>query len=495
MSEVPRRNGGAARSPKEVVVMKFGGTSVEDAPAIRRAVGLVQGRLKLAPVVVVSALAKVTDQLITVGKAAEHGDLQSAKAVVAGLRLRHEQVAGELLTSEELWQLRSEFQKDFAALDALVQEIAAGGEFSPAKQDHLLGFGECLSSKIVTAALRREAVNATVVDARSCIVTDSRHTHAAPLWDETNQCLTRVLNPLLEQRCVPVLGGFIAATGDGVPTTLGRGGSDLTAAIVGAALHARRIEIWTDVDGIMSGDPGLCPDARLIRRMSFDEAAELAHFGAKVLHPATLDPAMRGNIPVYVLNSRNPRCEGTEIVAHVNSGNSVRAVTAKRGIAAVEIETAEGVSSDLLHKIQVTFDRHHCAVEAMGSSRGRLSLLVSGTSALPAVAADLEGAANLRWENHKALVCLVGDNIRRQPDVVSRVFAAVSDLDVRVVCQGASERTISFLVDDSKAVDSVQRLHGMFFGKGGAKSGVETPPPPSLTANSNALCQAGDSWQ
>lgn len=495
MSEVPRRNGGAARSPKDVVVMKFGGTSVEDAAAIRRVVGLVQDRLNLALVIVVSALARVTDQLITVGKAAEDGDLQASKAAVTGLRLRHEQVAGELLGGEELWRLRAEFQKDFAGLESLVQEIAATGEFTPAKQDHLLGLGECLSSKIVAAALRREKVNAVLVDARSCIVTDSRHTDAAPLWDETNQRLTQVLNPLLDQRGVPVLGGFVAATRDGVPTTLGRGGSDLTAAIVGAALQARRIEIWTDVDGIMSGDPGLCPDARLIRKMSFDEAAELAHFGAKVLHPATLEPAMRQNIPVYVLNSRNPRSEGTEILAHVNSGNAVRAVTAKRAIAAVEIETAHGVSSDLLHKIQATFDRHHCPVEVMGSSRGRLSLLVSATSALPAVAADLQGDANLRWENHKALVCLVGDNIRRQPDVVSRVFAAVSDLDIRVVCQGASDRTISFLVDDSKAVDSVQRLHGMFFGKGGPKSGVETPPPPSLTANSNALCQAGDSWQ
>jgi aspartate kinase len=466
---------------------------VEDAVAIRRVVGLVQSRLNLAPVVVVSALARVTDQLVTIGRAAERDDLQAAKAGVASLRFRHEQVAAELVVGEALWQLRAEFQKEFAPLESLVQEIAAGGEFRPAKQDRLLGFGECLSSRIITAVLRGEGVNARLVDARSCIVTDARHTQAAPLWEETNSCLTQVLTPLLEAKQVPVLGGFIAATREGVPTTLGRGGSDLTASIVGAALQARRIEIWTDVDGVMSGDPSLCAEARLIRKMSFDEAAELAHFGAKVLHPATLEPAARQNIPVYVLNSGNPRCEGTEIVAHVNGGNSVRAVTAKREIAAVEIET-DGVSADLLHKIHATFHRHHCPVEVMGSSRGRMSLLVSGSSALPAVAADLQGAASLRWENHKALVCLVGDNIRRQPDVVSRVFAAVSDLDVRVVCQGGSDRTISFLVDDSKAVDSVQRLHGMFFGKG-VKSGVDTPPPPSLTANSNALCQAGDAWQ
>jgi aspartate kinase len=496
MNEQFRRSNGAAQN---VVVMKFGGTSVEDAPAIRRLVHLVQDRLNLSPVVVVSAFAKVTDQLIAIGRAAERGDVPTAEANVAALRARHEQVASELLQGEDLSQLRCELEGDFAALQQAAQQVAASGEFSARAQDHLLGFGECLSSKVVSAALRRETVKAALVDARSCIVTDSRHTQAAPLWELTSECVQRVLHPLLKDRYVPVLGGFIASTRDGVPTTLGRGGSDLTAAIVGAVLHAKRIEIWTDVDGVMSGDPGLCADARVIARMSFDEAAELAHFGAKVLHPATLSPAMRKNIPVYVLNSRNPKCEGTEIVAHVAMGNSVRAVTAKRDVAAVEIEMPQGVSPELLHSLHATLDRHHCCVHVMGSTRDRVSLLVSGASALPAVAADLQGLANVRWENHKALVCLVGDNIRRQPTVVSRVFAAVSDLDARVVCQGASDRTISFLVDDSKAVDSVQRLHGMFFPRSASRVGSEPPPKlppePALTANSNALCQAGDSWQ
>lgn len=497
MSESSRRNGGSAgQSRKDVVVMKFGGTSVEDAAAIRRLVRLVQSRLKFAPVVVVSALARVTDQLIALGKAAERGDLDEAESGLLALRKRHHQVGEELVCGEAYLALVTDLESDFEAARSVLHEIARGAEFHPRAQDRLLGFGEYLSSKVVSAALCHQEVEAVLVDARACIITDGVHTHASPLWRETNQCLNQMLEPLLAQRRVPVLGGFIASTVDGVPTTLGRGGSDLTAAIVGAALHAKRIEIWTDVDGIMSGDPGLCPDARLIRRMSFDEAAELAHFGAKVLHPATLEPAVKKNIPVYVLNSRNCECEGTEIVAHVTSGNSVRAVTAKRGIAAVEIEAADGVSCELLHHIQATFDRHHCPVDVMGSSRGRVSLLVSRTSALPAVAADLQGLANLRWENNKALVCLIGENIRRQPDVVSRVFASVSDLDVRVVCQGASDRTISFLVDDSRAVDSVQRLHGMFFPRGNGRSSSEAPPPqPSLTANSNALCQAGESWQ
>jgi aspartate kinase len=280
-----------------------------------------------------------------------------------------------------------------------------------------------------------------------------------------------------------VLGGFIAASCDGVPTTLGRGGSDFSAALVGAALCASRVEIWTDVDGIMTTDPKLCSDARVIRRMSFDEAAELAHFGAKVLHPATLAPAMRQNIPVYVLNSRRPEGQGTEIAGRTRTGNSVIAVTAKRKVTAVEIESAQGVSSELLHAVCAAFDRHACPLDVMATSLGRMSLLVDSSADLPAIAAEFRGMAEVRWENHKALVCLVGENIRRQPELASRAFAAVSDMDVRVLCQDASDRTISFLVEESKVEESVQRLHGIFF--------PQPEPVRDWGGISSAFCQAG----
>jgi aspartate kinase len=233
----------------------------------------------------------------------------------------------------------------------------------------------------------------------------------------------------------------------------------------------------------MTTDPKLCSDARVIRKLSFDEAAELAQFGAKVLHPATLVPAMRENIPVHVLNSRRPDGEGTEVVARASTGKGVSAITAKRKIAAVEVESASGVNAELLRAVYAVFDRYACSVDVMATSLGRISLLVDSTAALPALAADLRGVADVRWENHKALVCLVGENIRRQPDIASRIFGAVSDMNVRVVCQGASDRTISFLVDESKVEESVQRLHGVFF------------PQPELARDwggiSSAFCQAG----
>lgn len=481
MIELPQRS--RFERGEDLVVMKFGGTSVEDSDAIRRLIEIVRSRLHAQPVVVVSALARITDQLQEAGNAAAGGQLGSALETVRALYVRHEQLAAELASNEPQVKLGRELQAEFGNLESLVHDVAMCRQLNPPAQDRLLGFGECLSSKLVNAALREAGVEAAHIDARSCIVTDPRHGQAAPVWKVTNERLQQIVGPLLRMGQVPVMGGFIAATPEGVPTTLGRGGSDFSAAIVGAALQASRVEIWTDVDGIMTTDPKLCPDAKVIRKMSFEEAAELAHFGAKVLHPSTLAPAMRENIPVYVLNSWNPAGPGTEIVAQADTGSMVSAITAKREVAAVEIESPHGVSSELLRAIYAVFDRHSCPVDIMATSIGRVSLLVGSTAALPRIAADLEGVVNVRWENHKSLVCLVGEDIRRQPELASRIFAAVSDMDVRVPCQGASDRSISFLVEESRVEESVQRLHRLFFSR--------QEPAADWGGNSSAYCQAG----
>lgn len=467
----------------DVVVMKFGGTSVEDAAAIRRLIGIVESRLNSHPVVVVSALAGVTDQLLEAGKAAANGHLGAALATVRNIYVRHEQLADSLVNGASYIALDRDLRSEFRGLETLLVDLEASRLLDVQAQDQLLGFGECFSSRLMNQALCDAGVTAAHVDARSCIVTDARHGQASPVWDATNQRLRDTLGPMVDSGQVPVLGGFIASTCEGVPTTLGRGGSDFTAAIVGAALCASRVEIWTDVDGIMTTDPKLCPDARVIRKMSFDEAAELAHFGAKVLHPATLAPAVRENIPVYVLNSRRPEGEGTEIKARAATGSVVSAITAKRNVAAVEIEAPHAVDSALLRRVYEIFDQHSCAVDVMTWSLSHMSLLVGSTAPLPGIAAALTGIASVRWENHKALVCLVGENIRRQPEVASRAFAAVSDMDVRVVCQSASDRTISFLVEESKVEESVQRLHGLFF--------PQREPPADWGGISAAFCQAG----
>ena len=435
---------------------------------------------------VVSALAKVTDQLFAAGDAAARGDRENARAILQEIEGRHSTPSRELLGAEECNALCQDLAVDFCATYELLEGISVAGDFSLRAQDHLLGMGEHFSSKIVHAALVRSGLDAVWVDAKECIVTDAAHTRATPLWTETNQRLESLLGPLLGAGRIPVLGGFAGSTGDGVPTTLGRGGSDFSAAIVGAGLHAAKIEIWTDVDGVMTTDPNLCSEARCVGRMSFDEAAELAYFGAKVLHPSTLLPARRQNIPVWVLNSRNPEGAGTEISAHSHDDGRVKALSVKRGVAVVDVEPVRWLAPELLREVCEAFEHYHHTLDLLSASRGSLSLLVTSTTSLPAIANELKGLASVRWENHKALVCLVGEKIRRRPEIASKVFRAIADIDVRLICQGASERNISFLVDESRAEESIKRLHKVFFS-------AESKPDPR--DSHYALCQSGGSWQ
>jgi aspartate kinase len=486
MSEAVGELAGRPSEPSSIV-MKFGGTSVEDVVAIRRAAQIVKQRLRSRPVVVVSALSDVTDQLLEAGKLAAQGQLESATQALENLRRRHEQVVRDSAEPADYERLHPQFEADFQQMCELLRNVAGFGDLTLRMQDHLLGFGECLASRILQAAFVHVGLDAVWVDARAVIITDAAHTFATPLWEDTNQQLHAVLTPLLEAGKVPLLGGFIGSTRDGIPTTLGRGGSDFTASIVGAALQAARIEMWTDVDGILTTDPKLCPDARRVPTMSFEEAADLAYFGAKILHPAAIAPALRKNVPVWVLNSRNPEGKGTEIVAHPGDDCVIKAITARNGITIVDVEAVRWFAPELLREILDVFERHHYGLDFLSSSRGSLSLLVTSADALSAIAEELKGLANVRWSSNKALVCLVGEKVRRQPEIAGQVFRALGDLDLRMICQGASERTISFLVDESRAEDTVRRLHRLFFQSRFDRYSASTSAQP--------MCQAGGTWQ
>jgi aspartate kinase len=333
------------------IVMKFGGTSLEDAAAIRRAAHTVRQRLAHKPVVVVSALSNVTDQLLEAGRLAAKGQVAEANELLLALQKRHGQVVLETTGASAADALHAELERDFGQMRQILGSISAAGEFTSRLQDHLISFGEVLASRIVQGAFVHEGLDASWVNALACIVTDAAHTQATPLWEETDEKLRNALLPLLAENKVPMLGGFIGATLDGIPTTLGRGGSDFTASIVGAALEAARIEIWTDVDGILTTDPKLCPEARRVATMSFEEAADLAYFGARMLHPAAITPAMRKNIPVWVLNSRNPEGKGTEIVAHPPDECTIKAITAKKGVTVVDVQAVRWFAPELLREI------------------------------------------------------------------------------------------------------------------------------------------------
>ena len=448
-----------------MIVMKFGGTSVEDAAAIDRAACIVRERLPEKPVVVVSALAKVTDQLLAMARASGAGDRSQAIQLSRALRERHYTAAGELLGTAVFTQFHSELEEDFDSLDELLRGLAAVRELTPRTCDNVAAFGERISSKIVAAAFGARGLPARLVDARECILTDSNYTHAVPVFDETNDRTVSRLKPLLAAGKVPVIGGFIAANAEGSTTTLGRGGSDFSAAIVGAALGAERIEIWTDVDGMMTTDPNLCPGARRIKVISFDEAAELAYFGAKVLHPATLVPAIDKNIAVHVLNSRDPKNEGTRITARAPScTNTFKAIAAKKRITVVDVVSARMLMAHgFLKSIFDVFDRHRCPVDVVSTSEVSVSLTVDSNEAIPAIAADLEKLAYVKYEGRKAIVCLVGENIRGTPGIAAKVFTAISDINVRMISQGASEINITFVVEEDDVPEAVRRLHETFF--------------------------------
>src|SRR5713101_5121164 len=445
--------------------MKFGGTSVEDAAAMERVREIVRGRLSQKPIVVVSAMAKVTDQLVAMGEAAGRGDRESALATARAMRERHYTTASELLGTGLFTRFHAELESDFNTLDELLRGIAAVGEITPRSTDALLCFGERLSSKIVASLFSASGINSALVDSRSCIITDGAHTRAVPLFDEINSRLLAQVQPLVEKGIVPVMGGFIGATLTGTPTTIGRGGSDFSAAIVGGGLNAERIEIWTDVDGMMTTDPRLCPQARRIKTISFEEAAELAYFGAKVLHPATLLPAIQKNIPVLILNSRNPRCEGTRITATApKSKNVFKAIATKKRITIVDVvATRMLMAHGFLKSIFEVFANHHCPVDMVSTSEVSVSVTVDSNESIAAIAADLARLADAKYEGRKAIVCLVGENIRNTPGIAARVFGAIPDINIRMISQGASEINISFVIDEADVPAVVSRLHEVFF--------------------------------
>lgn len=445
--------------------MKFGGTSVGDAQAIERVAAIVRGRLAQHPIVVVSAMARVTDQLLKMARSAGEGDRKAALTLARELRERHYNTAGELLGTALFTQFHSDLGNEFEELEELLRGISAVGELTPRTTDHVASFGEVLSSKLVTAAFSAHGIDACLVDSRTCIVTNETFTRAAPLFEETNVKLRAALQPLVDQNRVPVMGGFIGSTRSGITTTIGRGGSDFSASIIGAGIGAAKIEIWTDVDGMMTTDPNLCPDAHRIKVISFDEAAELAYFGAKVLHPATVLPAIQKNIPVYILNSRNPSCEGTRIAARApHCKNFFKAIAAKKRITIIDVAAPRMLlAHGFLKSIFDAFDRHRVPVDVVSTSEVSVSLTVDSNESIPALAADLEKLADVKYEGRKAIVCLVGENLREIPGIAAHVFGELSEVKIRMISQGASEINLTFVIDEDQVPAVVQRLHKTFF--------------------------------
>ena len=378
--------------------MKFGGTSVEDPAAISRTAAIVAGRVAAgqAAVVVVSAMAKVTDQLLRAAAAAAKGDRTGALAISSRLRSRHRDTACALVkTPPTPPRCCNLIDQKFDSLDEILRGLAAILELTPRISDLIVSYGERISSRIVAAAFRERGIDAAHVDARD----SHRHRLAVPEGRSARRHHRKTRRTNICARCstqgkVPVMGGFIASNEAGITTTLGRGGSDFTGALLGGALAADAIEIWTDVDGIMTADPRVCPDALRVKVISFEEAAELAYFGAKVLHPATILPAVKKNIPVLVLNSRNPANEGTRIISLAPHCKSpFKSIAVKKKLTIIDVVASRMLMTHgYLKAIFDIFDKHQCPVDMVSTSEVSVSLTVDSNDKLPAIAADLEPA-------------------------------------------------------------------------------------------------------
>jgi aspartate kinase len=447
--------------------MKFGGTSVADPDAIDRLIGIVgrqQARTKSAPLVVVSALSGVTDTLVAIAQLAEDGASERAAAEVQALLERHLSVA-TAVTSESRTRLLADVRCEIEELNGLVHALSVLREVSPRSRDAVHAVGELVSSRIVAAAFTDHGIASRWVDARTVLITDAEHNAAAPDMTETCDRARERVAPLLAEGKVVVLGGFIGATANGITSTLGRGGSDYSAAILGACLGVDEIQIWTDVDGMLTADPRIVPQPRLVPQLSFAEASELAYFGAKVLHPSTILPAVAKNIPVRILNSRRPENTGTLITAEGRPAEGqLTALACKRDVTVIDItSTRMLMAHGFLRRLFEVFERFKTAVDVVTTSEVSVSVTVDDTRRLDAILDNLHNFAEASCEREMAIVCAVGENLRADPTLFGRAVTSLDRIPLRLVSQAASRRNITFVMRDADVAHAMTRLHEQFF--------------------------------
>ena len=448
-----------------MIVSKFGGTSVADAAAISRLIEIVRARVAEQPVIVVSALARVTDALLALARRAGMASEAETEAEVSGLLERHQQGARELPGGVHA------LEAIYADAAALSRELSCVRRrmATPRELDAIAGRGELWSSRLVAAALEGAGLKASWVDIRPVIVTDDRFTRATPYTQVLNSRARDCLRPLLEQGRIPVTQGFIGSTATGLATTLGRGGSDFTAALLGAALGAKRVEIWTDVNGLMTADPRIVPAARTLPAASYEEAAELATFGARILHPATALPLVRARIPIVVLNSSDSGKPGTTIEPEAQldrvGDSPIRSISWKQGITVINIRAPRMLGAfGFLRALFEIFERHETVVDVLASGEVSISLTIEDRSRLDPLVRDLGDLGEVWIEEQRAIVAVVGIGVRKTPGLAARVFNAVWPANVEIISQGASAINMTFVVREEDGPDVVRRLHREFFG-------------------------------
>jgi len=450
-----------------MIVMKFGGTSVGDASAIKRLVEIVKTRLDRKPVVVVSAISKATDTLQKAAHFSESGELGNAKKLLKELEARHINICKELLgeDSEDFVNVTAVIKDYFSDVIELLKGVSLLSELSDRSLAKIITHGELLSSAMINAVLNHNGINTKLVDARDFIYTDNNYLIGEPLTERIKSEVPKALTGRLSENEVVLTQGFISNTEDKITTTLGRGGSDYSAALIGMAMDAEEIEIWTDVNGMLTADPRKVNNTKIVPVISFEEAAELAYFGAKVLHPLTIQPAVEKDIPVRILNSIYPDNEGTLILSDSKKiKGGIKSISCKENIKVLNVFSTKMLNSyGFLKRIFEIFDKHKTSVDLITTSEVNVSLTLDNEEHITEIVNELSLFSRVNVEEDKSLICVVGKGLKNTKGIAKRIFQRLGEFNITMISQGASVINVSFVVNKSDLVEVMQILHIEFF--------------------------------
>ena len=438
-----------------MIVLKFGGSSVADAACMRQVADLVRAALPRSPLVVLSAMGKTTNGLFEAAKAAEAGDLPGAMERQRVLMAAHRQAAGDLFDGAVPETLDVALTDLFGELELLLRGVALLRELSPRSMDAIASLGERLSTRIFAAF-----VGGAWVDARTVLRTDAVFGEAVPQPGAIRALAAEYLKPLLGADRAVVSQGYIGATEDGLTTTLGRGGSDYSAALLGAALGAEEVQIWTDVEGVLTSDPRIVPEALPIPDLSFAEAAELAAFGAKVLHPATIQPAVEAGIPVTVRHTQKPEGRFTTISAEVRTGRPITALASRGPVTVLTVSSTRMLAqSGFLARLFEVFGRRGVSVDLVATAEVSVSLTVEAEVPLKALLQDLSAFATVEVNEGRAIIAAVGERLKSTPGLGAQLLTALGDINVEMISMGANEINLSLVVKEESTAEALRRMH------------------------------------
>lgn len=445
-----------------MIVSKFGGTSIQNSKAIERVFTIVASK-KEQVFIVVSALSKVTDSLIKIATKTSESKLEDARTILDSIIDRHLGIAKELGVFDSIYTY---FEKTREELALLIQALVVLGEVSPRSLDKIMSYGELMSSTLIFEYFQTQKLPIFYIDPRTIIKTNSNFTEAEIDFSKTGAELSRVLKNCGSKYQYFITAGFVGSDNDGNTTTLSRGGSDYTASVIASLIGAKALEIWTDVPGIMTSDPRLIPEAKVISEVSYAEASELAFFGAKVLHPKTIYPAVKKKIPVFVLNSLRPEDEGTIILPTASKKKIVKAIAFRRNVVIITIHSNRMLGAfGFLARVFEIFKKYQTSVDLVSTSEVSISLTIDDVRNLHLILDELKEFATVKYEANQVIISIVGEGLKDATNVANRIFGVLRNTTIKMISMGASDINFSVVVDEKDYEKSIEALHNEFFSR------------------------------